>query len=325
MDLRALDWDRLKIFQAVAEEGSISAAATLLSVSPAKVSRDMEELEGAVGQDLFIRSTRGMQLTPLGADVLRSVRNMADSARAIGARIQEVDQSRTVVIATHDAMATYWLACRLGELYRIYPEVELTIKVVQDTPNLVAGDADIAIQYEAPTAPNVIARQLGWLHYILYASPSYLDEFGMPETMFDLGRHRFLTLSGYQKQREAWSAKTPAWMEILTRAFESNSSTVLLEACASGAGIAPMPSYVSGFEGRVVPLVHIPPLASARLWMAYSERVRGSPAAEAVLQWLRGAFEPAAHACFRESFVAPTADVLLPQRPRALARPVQRD
>lgn len=308
MDLRDLDWDRLKIFQAVAEEGSISAAATLLSVSPAKVSRDMEELEQGLGQELFIRSTRGMQLTPLGADVLRSVRNMADSARAIGVRVQEVDQSRTVTIATHDAMATYWLARRLPELYQIQPTLELNIKVMFDTPNLVAGDADISIQYEAPTAPNIIARQLGWLHYILYASPSYLSEYGTPETMFDLGRHRFLSHTGYIKQRESWAAKTPAWMEILTRSCQSNSSTVLLEACAAGAGIAPMPSYVSEMDSRVVPLVHIPPLASARLWMAYSERVRGAPAAEAVLQWLRGAYETGPNFCFRETYLPPTVE-----------------
>jgi DNA-binding transcriptional LysR family regulator len=313
LDLRTLDWDRLKIFQAVAEEGSINAAALRLSVSQAKVSRDMEELEAAIGKELFVRSPRGTQLTPLGADVLRSVRNMADSARAIGARIQEVDQSRTVVIATHDAIATYWLGKRVSELYRVFPALELNIKVVEETPDLMAGDADISIQYDRPNASNVIARQLCWLHFLLYAAPSYLDELGVPETMFDLGRHRFLTHSGYRKQREAWGAKTPAWMEILTRGFQSNSSAVLLEACAAGIGIAPMPTYVSEVETRVVPLVHIPPLSSVRLWIAYSERLRGVPAAEAVLQWLRDAYDPAAHFYFREAFIPPTVEGMSPR------------
>lgn len=317
MDLRSLDWDRLKIFQAVAEEGSITAAALRLSVSQAKVSRDMEELEATIGKELFHRSPRGTHLTQLGADVLRSVRNMADSARAIGARIQEVDQSQTVVIATHDAIATYWLAKRVADLYRAFPNLELNIKVVDETPDLIAGEADISIQYDRPSAPNVIARQICWLHFLLYASPSYLDEFGVPETMFDLGRHRFLTHSGYRKQREAWGSKTPAWMEILTRGFQSNSSAVLLEACATGIGIAPMPTYVSEIEARVVPLVHIPPLSSVRLWIAYSERLRGVPAAEAVLQWLRDAYDPAAHFYFRESFIAPTVEGT-PRRARAV-------
>jgi DNA-binding transcriptional LysR family regulator len=101
---------------------------------------------------------------------------MADSARAISDRATEVDQNQSVVIATHDVMATYWLARRLPDLYRQNPNIEVILKVVTDTPNVLAGEADIAIQYEAPTAPNLIAKQLGWLHYVLYASPAYLAE-----------------------------------------------------------------------------------------------------------------------------------------------------
>jgi DNA-binding transcriptional LysR family regulator len=305
VELRSIDWERLKIFQAVAENGSISAAATQLAVSQAKISRDVEELELALGQALFTRSTRGMQLTVVGSDVLRSVRNMADSAKAISARVSDVDQAGTVVIATHDAMATYWLARRLPEFLQRNPDIQVLVKVVQDTPNLPGGEADIAIQYEAPTEPNIISRQLGWLHYILYASPKYLSIHGTPETMFDLGRHRFLMHTGYNKQKELWHSKTPAWIEVLSRALQSNSSTVLLETCACGAGILPMPTYVSEFEPRVQPLVHLRPLASARLWLAYTERVRGLAHCEPVLAWIRDAFDPVAHQCFRENYIPP--------------------
>jgi DNA-binding transcriptional LysR family regulator len=117
--------------------------------------------------------------------------------------------------------------------------------------------------------------------------------------MFDLGRHKFLTHTGYNKQRESWATKTPAWMEILKRSFQSNSSTVLLEACAAGTGICPMPSYVSLFEQRVVPLLHIPPLAR----LAYAERIRGLSACEAVLEWLREAFDAPSYPVFRETYV----------------------
>src|SRR5690349_2001142 len=102
VNLRSLDWDSLKVFQAVAEGGSISAAATRLAVSHAKVSRDIEELERAFGAELFIRSPRGMQITTMGFDDLRSVRNMADSASAITNRVQENAQATEVVISTHD-------------------------------------------------------------------------------------------------------------------------------------------------------------------------------------------------------------------------------
>ena len=305
MELRSLDWDRLKIFQAVAESGSISAAAAKLAVSHAKISRDIEELEHALGAELFSRSPRGMQVTALGSDILRSVRSMADSANAITQRLKGSDQATKVVIAAQDGMATYWLARKLPQFLQTHPDVEVEFRVVPDTPNLAGGDGDIAIQYEPPSAPNLISRQLGWVHYVLYASPGYLSIFGTPQTMFDLGRHRFFMLTGYNKQRDMWSSKTPAWVEILSRSLTANSSTVLVEACAGDGGICPLPTYLSEIEPRIVPLTHIAPLASARFWMAYSERLRDLKQCEPVLAWLREIYDPLQYPCFRETYVAP--------------------
>jgi DNA-binding transcriptional LysR family regulator len=209
------------------------------------------------------------------------------------------------VIATQDAMATYWIARQIPEFLRANPTTDIMVKVVHDTPNLSDGDVDISIQYEPPSAPNIISRQLGWLHYVLYASPKYLAIHGTPETMFDLGRHRFMSLTGYNKQKDSWAAKTPHWGEILSRAFLSNSSTVLLEACANDGGVAPMPSYVSEFEPRLQALTNIPPLASIRVWLAYTERLRNFGQFEPVLEWVRGLFDPVKHPCFRETYVPP--------------------
>ena len=74
-----LDWDRLKVFQAVAETGSINAAAGPLAMSYNKVSKDLEALERTLGHQLFDRSNRGLELTAVGEDILRSARSMADT------------------------------------------------------------------------------------------------------------------------------------------------------------------------------------------------------------------------------------------------------
>ena len=309
MEPKSLDWDRLRVFQAVAETGSISAAATQLGVSPAKVSRDIEELEYSLGQKLFVRSTRGMDITTIGGVVLKSAQSMADSARAISIYVKDAADEGLpckVSIAAHDAIATYWLARHLPAFHRANPGIEIMVKMVQETPSVAAGDADISIQYEAPTSPNIFARQLGWIHYILYATPAYLDIHGVPETMFDLGKHRFLLHSGYNKQMELWEPKTPAWLEVVARAVQSNSSTVILENCACDGGVALMPTYVSEFERRVQPLTHIKPLAAIRFWLTYTDQIKTSPQYQPVLMWLRDCFDPATHPCFRETYVPPT-------------------
>ncbi|HVY87589.1 MAG TPA: LysR family transcriptional regulator [Hyphomonadaceae bacterium] len=306
-DLLSLDWDHLKIFRVVAEKGSISGAAQQLQVAQATVSRSLEDLERTLGHELFIRSTRGMELTQVGHQVLTSVQQMFLSTEAISSRISQIaaDQTYKVVIGTHDAMATYWLGRKLPEFTRAHPQFEIMVKVGFETQNVANGDADISIQYEEPTTPNVIARQLGWIHYLLYASPDYLAIHGTPESMFDLGKHRFMMLSGYNKQLEAWAPKTSEWIRILERAMQTNSSTVLLEACASGGGIAPVPTYISEMDNRVQPLTQIKPLASAKFWLTYSERVRTSPHLEPLLNWIRTSYDPSIHPCFREAYIPP--------------------
>lgn len=299
-----LDWDRLKVFQTIAETGSINAAAKSLGRSYGKVSTDLEELERALGHRLFERSPRGLGLTLVGEEVLRTARTMADAVQAIADRASERNPDQLVICA-REGIASYWLARRLPELLQLQPDVGIFIKVMPTTPNLADGDADIAIQFEKPTAANIVARQLGWLHYILYAAPGYIATHGEPKSMSDLQSHKCLRLSSEEYQTECWKKAATAWGAILPQTMATDASTVLVEACAAGAGIAAMPSYVSEIEDRLTPLTDIKPLATVRFWLAYTERVRNMEASQPVLHWIRSCFDPVRNPCFREIYVPP--------------------
>lgn len=303
-----LDWDRLKVFQTVADTGSINAAAKALGISYGKVSKDLEELERALGHTLFERSNRGIELTVVGEDILRSARNMADSVQAIIDRARERSPDQLVICA-REGIATYWLARHLPELLRLRPDARVFLKVLPTTPNLAEGDGDIAIQFEKPTMANVVSRQLGWLHYIPYAAPNYLSRHGEPRAMMDLQAHQCLRLSGEEYQPECWRQAATAWGEILPNTMATDAGTVLMEACASGAGIAALPSYVSEFDDRLKPLTGIKPLATVRFWLAYTERVRNMEASQPVLHWIRSCFDPGRYACFREIYVPPKPEI----------------
>ena len=309
-----LDWDRLKVFQTVADKGSINAAAKTLSRSYGKVSKDLEELERALGHQLFERSSRGLGLTSVGEDILGTARTMSDSVQTIIDRANARNPDH-VVICARDGIATYWLARHLPELFKAQPNIRIFFKVLPTTPNLADGDGDIAIQYEPPSTANVVSRPLGWLHYILYASPSYIARYGEPKVMSDLQKHRCLRLTGEEHQLERWQPGAAAWGAILPNTMETDTSSVLMEACASGAGIAAMPSYVSECESRLTPLLDIKPLATVRFWLAYSERIRNMQASEPVLKWIRSCFDPKRHACFREVYFPPEPQ--LGEQPRS--------
>ncbi len=310
MDLQKLDWACLPVFAAVARTGSINAAATQLAVSPAKVSRDLDMLEGMVGRPLLIRTPRGVSLTPIGSTLLARVETMNDTFVAFKddvANAPAVDTGQ-VTIAAFDGIATYWLARRLPEFHRSNPRIEIGLKVVQHTADLINGEADIAVQFEEPTSPNLISRVGGWIHYIPFASPGYLNVFGMPDNMFDAGKHRVLIHSEYKMQTGAWAQGTLAWKEVVKNVLQTNSSTVLVEDCASDGGIAALPSYIAECEPRVLAL-NFRPLASLRFWLVYTERARDQEKFQPVLAWLRECFNPARHPWFREAFVPPVLPV----------------
>jgi molybdate transport repressor ModE-like protein len=300
----SFDWDRLKVFHAVADAGSINAATRNLGMSYGKVSSDLDELERALGHRLFDRSSRGLELTTVGEEILRTARSIADAVQAITDRAIERDPDQ-IVICAREGIASYWLARKLPDLLLVQPEARIHLKVMPTTPNLVDGDGDIAIQFEQPSSSKIVSRQLGWLHYLLYASPDYIREHGEPKKLSDLQQHRCLRLSGQEYQTEMWLKKAIAWADILPRTVTTDASTVLVEACASGAGIAVMPSYVSQVESRVTPLLAIKPLSSVRVWMTYTDRLRNLEASHPVLHWLRSCFDPVTNPCFREIYVPP--------------------
>lgn len=299
-----LDWDRLKVFQAVADKGSFNAAAKTLGLSYNKVVKDVEELEHALGRQLFERSNRGLELTAVGEDILQSARTMADSVQTIIDRANDNTPGQ-VVICSRDGIASYWLARHLPDLLEMQPQAKIAFRILPTTPSLLEGEGDIAIQFEQPTAANVVAKQLGWLHYLPYASNSYIARHGEPASMFDLKNHQCLRLSEEGNEAESWRMSAPAWDALIPSAMETNTGTVLMEACASGAGIAALPSYISEFNRDLVPLNYPKPLATVRFWLAYTERVRNTPACEPVLQWIRKCFDPTLHPCFREVFLPP--------------------
>lgn len=301
------DWARLMVFQTVAEEGTITAAAEALQLGHATISRHIEDLEHSLGLELFRRSTKGMEITDTGRHVLRSVQNMSDSAHAITANIRAMVATKRpqVSIAAPEGIAAWWLAPRLPEFHRANPGIEIGLIVLPDAPDVAKGDADISIQFDEPKSPNVIMRPLGWIHYIFWAAPGYLALHGVPTDRFDLGHHRMLHFTSYRKQQELWGEKIPAWQEIMPWIVRTNSGTALYQTCIADGGIASLPSYALSFEKHLRPLPHLGVLASPKIWLTYGEHVREGPSFSPVLEWLRDCFDPAKHPWFRETFVGP--------------------
>lgn len=300
------DWDRMRIFRAVAELGSMSAAAEKLGGSVPTISRRISELESALRTELLKRSTKGIDLTEAGRLLLRHANLMADIVSAAHDDVSDIDTPNAgpVHIVTCDALGPYWLARRQPEFRNRSPGVQLTLSTSNRPPDLLDNEADIAIQYEPPKRSELIGRRMGVIHYLCFASREYLDQNGTPTNLSDFHEHRCLLHEGYVNQSNRWADGAELAKQLIPFSLVSNSTATLISSCLAGGGIAVLPSYIAAAFPALVPLP-LPPMASIQFWLGYTERIRRLGRGQVVIEWLRDAFDPSESDWFRETLVRP--------------------
>ncbi|MFN4184276.1 MAG: LysR family transcriptional regulator [Hyphomonas sp.] len=306
MNTDRLDWDTLRVFRVVAELCSMSGAAARLGESPPTISRKIDDLESTIGAQLFIRSTRGVELTEAGKVVLRYAHQMAEAANTLRdeAGAQRTPVEGRITIATGDGIGPYWLAARLHEFQDKNPRVQVHMLVGDEPADVTNGETDVALHFTEPKSHEIIAHKLGVQHYIGFASKDYFRERKAPESLFEYYKHRCLLHSSYVNQVERWAPKVSELRRMIDFAFVSNSGTALIHACAAGGGVAILPSYVAAIDSRIVPL-DLPEIAPIQFWVAYTERFRRLPEGQLFIDWLRKRFEEPDAMWFREEFIHP--------------------
>jgi DNA-binding transcriptional LysR family regulator len=306
MSIDRLDWDTLRVFRVVAELSSMSAAAARLGESPPTIGRKIDELEKSLGTQVFLRSTRGVELTDVGKQVLRHVHSMADAAETLRRETSEAGApvSGTVTLSTGDGLGPYYVAPRLFQFHQEHPKVQVKLVVGEHLPDLDAGESDIAISFVDNRQPGVIAHKLGVQHYVAFASQSYLDDYGRPESLYEYHKHRCILHTSYVNQVERWAPRMSEMRKMVDFAFVTNSGTAIAESCARGGGIGILPSYMAVLDPRLVAL-DLPETAPVKFWINYTERVRRSPQGKLLIDWLRKLFDMPEAIWFAEEFVHP--------------------
>jgi DNA-binding transcriptional LysR family regulator len=189
---RALNWSTLKDFLAVAESGSLSAAARSLGVSQPTLTRRMAALEESLRAELFRRNPRGLELTEAGEVLLGPARQMQEAAHAAELAVSGRDLSLagSVRITATEGLATEWLTPELADFRRLQPRIDVEIIVRNTALNVLRREADVAIRLGRPRQAELVARRTGDLVIGLYGSRDYLEQRGVPRTRDDLARHR---------------------------------------------------------------------------------------------------------------------------------------
>ena len=302
-----LNWDDFRVFLEVVQTGSFNRAAARLKMTQATVSRRLARLESRIGVRLFDRDRRGPRLTFEGQRIYNDT-NAAHFAltRAANQGAGTADRVEgDCKIFMGDGLASYWVTRFLPAFFTRYPGIELKLFGAYDTAADKRAIFDLQIHYYEPSETEPIALRIGTLHFIPFASRSYLRMHGMPRGVRDLQRHRLLDLAVYLADMGSWAAWTREDGTKRTALF-TNLSACLAEAVRHGAGIALLPTYSALVDPAFVPLdigLHF----QAPIFVSYHRDAPKNWAVRTTIDFLRHTvFDRKNMPWFREGFEMPS-------------------
>ena len=192
-----MDWDKLRIFHAVADAGSLTHAGDTLHLSQSAVSRQIRALEEALNTTLFHRHARGLILTEQGELLFDATKSMNKRLEAASARIRDSEEEvfGELRVTTTTGFGTLWLAPRLPKLYEQYPDLKIDLMLEERVLDLPMREADVAIRMKEPSQADLIRKRLMSVRMRLYASQEYLDKNGQINDITELSKHRLICQS----------------------------------------------------------------------------------------------------------------------------------
>ncbi|MDC1231337.1 LysR family transcriptional regulator [Octadecabacter sp.] len=274
-----MDWDKLRIFHAVADAGSLTHAGETLHLSQSAVSRQIRALEESLSTVLFHRHARGLILTEQGELLFDATKSMSRRLDAASARIKDSAEEvfGELKVTTTTGFGTLWLAPRLPALYEKYPDLNIDLMLEERVLDLPMREADVAIRMKEPSQADLIRKKLMSVRMRLYASQEYLDKAGGMEQIEGIGRHRLICQSPNAFQVAAGATLTQHLLSYdKPNLLHVNNYFGVLQAVLSGLGIGVLPDYVVEDSPSLVRV--LPDLESGEVpvFLAYPEELRQS-------------------------------------------------
>ncbi len=286
-----MNWDDIRIFLAVARAGQILGAARRLGLNHATVARRLTALETELRAQLFTRRPSGTELTRAGEEFLLAAERM--EAEMLGARATvgdaSVSISGTVRIGAPDGFGVAFLAPRLGELTRRHPDLSIELVPVPRSFSLSRREADVAITVERPDHGRLVAAKLVDYALGLYASKTYLETNGMPQSQAELGAHNLI---GFVEDLVAAQSLNygPELFGSAKPTFAVSSALGQLEAVRSGAGIGILHRFIARPHPELIQV--LPQISLSRAYfIVYHESMRTLRRINAVTQFIAGIVE----------------------------------
>ena len=277
-----MDWDKLRIFHAVAEAGSFTHAGETLHLSQSAVSRQISALEESLKLPLFHRHARGLLLTEQGELLYQTAHEVFAKLAMTEAMLADTKDkpSGEIKVTATVGIGSNWLTPRIRDFIELYPDITVNLILADRELDLAMREADVAIRFREPVQPDLIMRKIMSVRHHLYASTEYIERHGTPANLKELTKRNILIYGDEAPSNIAnvnWildALKT--YKADIQPVFKVNNVYGLLLAIQSGLGIGSLPDYITqGHKGlvRILPDQEGPEFSA---FYVYPEELRKS-------------------------------------------------
>ena len=280
-----MDWDDIKVFEAVATVTTLTAAARRLNVSVATISRRLDALEFGLGLRLVNRTPEGVQLTTDGAALIDTVRSAASAMEGVRRRADalKAGEMHPIRVSATEPIAAELLAPALPDLIRQLPNIRIDLSVTTEVVSLALRSVDIALRLAQPKGDSLLVQRLSPIRLGLYATREYLGRTGYDG--LDLNAAQLLTYDDtYGPIAEV------AWMQSMglsdASRIRSSSTRALLMATLAGAGIGLLPEVFARQHDQLVQISTPVAIPDRDIWLMSHKDLKRSPNHRIVRAWI---------------------------------------
>lgn len=287
----SISWDDYRVFLAVLETGSLSAAGRRLGLSHPTVRSRIEGLEIALSTVLFTRSLNGLAPTESAQLMREAARTMANASELLIRQASAPFESigGAVRISVPEIMGTEILPDMLSVLLERHPKLRVELVLSNTTADVLAREVDLAVRTVAPTQQALMTRKVASMAFGLFASKTYLARMGEPKALADLGQHALIgpdrnladlalvDATGIEGGREALVLRT-------------DSHSAQIAAARAGVGIVGCQLYLGNRDPSLVRVLADLALPNLDVWTVTHENVAQVPRIRAVLDHLAESF-----------------------------------
>ena len=282
-----LDWNLLRSFLVVLQEGSLSRAARRLALTQPTVTRHIDALETAIGAALFVRTQRGLTPTDSALKLIPYAETMAATAAAFTreASAKSGDVHGNVRVSASEIVSTEYLPSIFSALRRQHSGLVIELVSSNEVADLLQREVDIAVRMTKPVQNVLIARRLPSVKLGLYAHNDYLAQNPAPISMASLAEHNVIGFDTETPHLRAMVQRFPAFVRS-GFALRTDSDIVRLAAIRSGFGIGICQVAIANRDSTLVRVLSETVSIELELWVVMHEDLNSNAGCKAVFDAL---------------------------------------